>query len=72
MKELKKKLKTTEDNLRKAQGECNRYFSALKDIHSKVAPLVSTTTAADESPAKDKGQQSPNLNGGGKKTDDDE
>ena len=51
VKDLKKQLKRVEDDMKRSQTDSSKYYTILKDIHSKVHPAVNAPTSP--SPNKD-------------------
>ena len=37
---MKKRLRSAEDNLKATETENHRYMSILKEVHSKISPLI--------------------------------
>lgn len=48
MKELKRKLRSAEDDHKRAQADANKFMSTLKDVFGKVAPLVEKPKKEEE------------------------
>ena len=41
-KDLKKRLRSAEDNVKSTETENNRYLSILKEVHTKISPIITT------------------------------
>ena len=48
LKDLKKRLRSSEDEVKKLESENSKYFSALKEVQAKVSAAVGASIAADE------------------------
>jgi predicted nucleic acid-binding Zn-ribbon protein len=48
LKDIKKKLRTSEDETNRLESLNSRYSSALKDIQSKISSTLGSSTAADD------------------------
>jgi len=46
-KDLKKKLRSVEDNMKTVESENHRYLSILKEVHTKITPIISSQVQSD-------------------------
>ena len=44
---MKKKLRSVEDNMKTVESENHRYLSILKEVHTKITPIISSQVQTD-------------------------
>lgn len=63
VKELKKKLRSTEDDYKRSQSDTSKYLSTLKDVQSRVSSVIARTERKEESETPEESSSSGGLNG---------
>ena len=72
-KDLKKRLRSTEDNIKSMEAENHRFLTILKEVHSKISPILtpqpttspssSLTTATNKTSSEKSGNETSVVNG---------
>merc|ERR1712098_470345 len=48
LRDVKKKVRTLEDELKLSQAEASRFFAMLTDVHNKIKPIVSPPAKTED------------------------